>query len=210
MSSSSPQHQQQHRRLILAFITRIVLAAMLALALLAGVAPFDTLSSAQETCTMSCCAGKPTHRSGSCSAAFAGAHSGEREVSAEHEHSGAVQTPADSTVIVEAASPLCGTEAAHSTKKDAAPSQHRSRHASRSAARVIAHVLTTPCSPECAAVAASAFAQVRRPRDAAATLTSNSRPRPPNLASPSEHVTSLQTPGAVAGRQSRPRAPPLA
>jgi hypothetical protein len=175
----------------------------LALVILAGATPFDTLSSAQAECTMSCCAGKPPHKSGSCSAAFSDEHPGETAVS-EHEHGGVMPAPAASGVIVEAPS-HCGTTAATaepSREKDAS-----SQRTSHPAARVVAHALTTPCSPECAAVAASAFAQVGRQREAAA-LALNSRPRPSHLGSPAEHVTSLQTPAAVAGRQSSPRGPP--
>ena len=180
------------------------MAAALALVILAGATPFDTLSSAQADCTMSCCAGKPPHKSGSCSTAFSDEHPGETAVS-EHEHGGAMPAPTASGVIVEAPS-HCGTTAA----ARAEPSQGKdasSQRTSHEAARVVAHALTTPCSQECAAVVASAFAQGRRQREAAA-LALNSRPRPSHTGSPAEHITSLQRPAAVAGRQSSPRGPP--
>jgi hypothetical protein len=187
-------------KLICAAIARISLAAMLLLALLSGVAPFHTLSSAEQTCSMSCCAGKPAHAAGSCGTAFSDVHHGETTFEA-HEHTGAMQMPSEFTEIIETAS-HCGTSE-HSLEKGASP-----KRTSWTQAGVAARVLTTPCSPECAAVVLSASAQFRRVRDAAA-LPVNSRPRPPTLRSPAEHITSLQPSTATAGRQANPRAPPL-
>jgi hypothetical protein len=173
---------------------------MLALALLSGVAPFHALSSAEQTCTMSCCAGKPAHAAGSCGTAFSDMHPGETTFAA-HEHAGAIEIPSEPAEIVETA-PHCGTSE-HSSESEAS-----SQRTSLTQAVVVARVLTTPCSPECAAVVLSASAQIRRMRDAAA-LPINNRPRPPTLRSPAEHINSLQPSTATAGRQANPRAPPL-
>jgi hypothetical protein len=189
-----------------AFVIRIMLAAGLALALLAGVIPFNTFSSAQQTCTMSCCVGKPPHMAGSCSAAFSDADHAETDGvsgASEHQsHDGSMQMDGAGPEIIEATS-HCGTKENSSEKKAS------SRRSSPQATSIIAHALTTPCSPECAAAAVPNFSQVRRPRpDSAALKPASSRPRPPTLVSIVEQTASLQTSPTVFCRQSRPRPPP--
>jgi hypothetical protein len=115
------------RKLSCAAVTRIVLAGLLSLVLLSGVVPSGALtSSAEQTCTMSCCVGKPPHQAGSCGAAFS------------------------ATETVEAAS-HCGTARAH-----LGGDEKSARRAPEGGATLTAHVLTTPCSPECAAASAFA------------------------------------------------------
>jgi hypothetical protein len=180
---------------------RIVLAAMLAFALLAGIVPFNALSSDRQTCQMSCCAGKPPHNNGSCSAAFSDEPQAQTPVETPPEkHSHMDGMPVAPLEIVEAASE-CGT----TTTDRSTDEPQSSRDATRPRSSITAHALTTPCSPECAA--ANAFGQVRRPRNAAA-LAAHHRPRPNSHASLSEHINGLQVLSAVKGRQSRPRAPP--
>ena len=195
-------------KLTLASVIRMVLAAGLALALLAGVVPFNTFSLAQQTCTMSCCAGKPSHPKGSCSAAFSDATHAETNgdtVAEHHAHTGAMNVEvAASPEIIEATS-HCGTTESSLEKTKTTPSRRESSPAKTS---IIAHALIRPCSPECAAAAVSNFSQVRRPRLVAA-LPVDSRPRPPTLVSLAEQTSNLQTSPAVICRQSRPRAPPF-
>ena len=188
-------------------IVRVMLAAGLALALLAGVIPFNTFSSAQQTCTMSCCAGKPPHMAGSCSAAFADADHAETdgETTVNHQaHDGAMQMDGAAPQIIEA-TPHCGT-----TKNSSEKKKTSSRRSSQpQATSIIAHALASPCSPECGAAAVPNFSQVRRPRpDSAALKPAGNRPRPPTLVSLVEQTTRLQTSPAVFCRQSRPRPPP--
>ncbi|HEY6188281.1 MAG TPA: hypothetical protein VIW80_11405 [Pyrinomonadaceae bacterium] len=184
---------------------RILAAAMLALALLAGVVPTGALSSDRQTCQMSCCAGKPPHNSGSCSTAFADYPQAEPHVatvSEEHAHTNGMHGA--SPEIVEAA-PECGTTAQHSKNEP----KSSARDETNTARSITAHALTKPCSPECAAAAsASAYGQVRRPRNAAA-LAARNRPRPSTHTALAEHIIKLQVSSAVTGRQSGPRAPPL-
>ena len=198
-------------KLICVNVMRVVLAAGLALALLAGVVP-ASLSSAQQTCTMSCCAGKPLHVAGSCRHAFSeDSETQTHSVTASEEHHHAEATETNGTTapeIIEAdasTSSHCGTNAHSSTEsastaRAARPPQPPS---------IKAHVLIRPCSPECAAAAVSNLSQVRRGRSVA-VLTANHRPRPPTRASLSEQTFDLQTSPAVICRQSRPRAPPTA
>lgn len=199
-----------HRlKLTPAAIVRVMLAAGLALALLAGVIPFNTFSSAQQTCTMSCCAGKPPHMAGSCSAAFADADHADSETTVEHQsHDGAMQMDDAGTEIIEATS-HCGTTENSSEKKASSEKEASSRRSSSpQATSIIAHALASPCSAECAAAAVPNFSQVRRPRPDSAALLVNHRPRPPTLVAIVEQTTRLQTSPAVFCRQSRPRAPP--
>ncbi len=184
----------------------MVLAAGLALALLAGIVPFNTFSSAQQTCTMSCCAGKSPHRQGSCSTAFSDDHHAETDgdtTAGQQAHIGAMQMDDAAPEIIEAAS-HCGTTESSSEKKT--PSSRRT--SSSRATSIIAYALTRPCSPECAAAAVSTFSQGRRPRVVAA-LPANNRPRPPTLVSLAEQTHNLQTSPTVICRQSSPRGPPL-
>jgi hypothetical protein len=199
-------------KLIYVNVVRIVLAAGLSLALLAGVVP-TSLSSAQQTCTMSCCVGKPQHAAGSCSHAFSDereTHTHAATAAEAHHHTEAIET--DSTTapeIIEAdasASSHCGT-AADSSSTESASKRRDARPPAPPSIR--AHVLVRPCSPECAAAAVSNLSQIRRGRSVA-VLTANQRPRPPTRASLTEQNFELQTSPAVICRQSRPRAPPIA
>jgi hypothetical protein len=199
-------------------ITRIVLAAMLVFALLSGVAPFNSLSSpAQQTCTMSCCAGKPPHLAGSCGAAFSGEHNSEPHGdSTDHAHMGGMQMPVASAEIIEASSSHCGTAAHSSAEKSSekkssekkSSGENSSRRAPQSQSSITAHALTTPCSAECAAAAAPVFTQFKKGRDAAG-LPQDNRPLARAHISIAEHISSLQPLAAAQGRQSRPRPPPL-
>lgn len=186
---------------------RMMAAVGLAFALLAGIVPFNIFfSSAQQTCTMSCCAGKPTHPQGSCSAAFSDDHHAETDGDTtieNHAHTGAMSVDDAAPEIIEATS-HCGTTESSSEKKKTPASRRAAPPATTS---IIAYALTRPCSPECAAAAVSTFSQGRRPRVIAA-LPANSRPRPPTLVSPAEQTPSLQTSTDVTCRQSRPRGPP--
>ncbi|HEX8137300.1 MAG TPA: hypothetical protein VF544_06890 [Pyrinomonadaceae bacterium] len=187
------------RKLSCAAVTRIVLAGLLSLTLLSGIVPTGALTStAQQTCTMSCCVGKPPHAPGSCGAAFS---------EAEH-HSDAEQQGASATETIEATS-HCGTATAHTARNEESSPKASSRRASKSETILTAHVLTTPCSPECAAAAATAFSHARRAPDTAA-LAATKRPFAHGFASLAEHTVGLQKLSAAQGRQASPRAPPAA
>lgn len=58
-------HLLTSARIKLTFLPRIVVAVVLVLALLSGIAPFKS-ASAGNFCTMACCAGVPPHAAGSC------------------------------------------------------------------------------------------------------------------------------------------------
>jgi len=194
---------------------RIVLAAGLALAMLAGVVP-ASLSSAQQTCTMSCCAGKPQHAAGSCGMSFTDeAQAHDRATTEEHHHHQVGTTATDDSVATTTAPEIVEADASTShcgTTEHASAESATNSHTTRrpnAPPSVRAHALISPCSPECAAAAVSNLSQVRRPRSSSGLLTAQVRPRPPTLASLAEQTFELQTSPAVICRQSRPRAPPV-
>lgn len=65
-------HLLTSARIKLTFLPRIVVAVVLVLALLSGIAPFKS-ASAGNFCTMACCAGVPPHAAGSCHMEMPGA-----------------------------------------------------------------------------------------------------------------------------------------
>jgi hypothetical protein len=184
---------------------RTILATMLALVLLSGVAPLNTLSRSHQ-CRMACCVGKSPHAEGSCSVAFATETeeepAGEQvEEHAAHSHH-AHQHAASAT-----------SEKIASSDVDAAQQQHPAQHSSSGkkssrALNVAVLAMTTPCSPACAAAAASASTQLPRPRDAAAMSVAGN-PRPPTPARFKKEFSAVLSPSAERRRQLHPRAPPL-
>jgi hypothetical protein len=184
---------------------RTILAAMLALVLLSGVAPLDTLSRSHQ-CHMACCAGKSPHAEGSCSVAFAtetqeeeqpaGEQVEEHATHSQHSHQHAASQPSEIA----------------SSDNDALmrqTAQHPSsgKKSSRTL-NVASQAMTTPCSRECAAAATSASTQLPRPRDAAAMSVSGN-PRPPTLAIFKKEFSTVLPLSAERRRQLHPRAPPF-
>jgi hypothetical protein len=178
---------------------------MLVLVLLAGVIPFSSLASSHE-CGMACCVGKPSHMAGSCSVDL-GDEEQEAEPSVEAEeeqsaHDGHMMHPASTTAATANSSSRHHGAGLHSSAHHSTSKREPARRASVASQAMI----RTPCSPECAA-AASAYSQVRRPRDPS-QLALNARPRPPT---PSFQVGYFSKPlpeSAERRRLSRPRAPP--
>lgn len=183
-----------------AAIPRIFLAAMLALALLSGIFPLNALSSSHE-CTMSCCVGKSPHEAGSCSVAFADNEEAATSDDLEHEqtahsaHAGHIsQTPAP--------------HEGHKRAKQSSKQQSKSGKATAQNLSVRAQALTKPCAPECAAAAASASTQTRRPRDTAAQ-TNAGKPSPTIITFNASHFSNTWQPCAAKRKLLPPRAPPL-
>lgn len=163
-----------------ASIGQIILAVMLLLALLAGVAPFGSLAS--HRCQMACCIGKAPHAEGSCSVAFMSekkveAADDQVEERSEHHHAHNSETQ-----------PLSGKDS----------SQNLS---------VAAQVITTPCSPECAA-AAEASTRSPRPRETAAMPVA-AHPRPPSATLFKKDFSKPLLPSDESRHRIRPRAPPI-
>lgn len=140
-------------------IARISLAVMLTLVMLAGVAPFSSLSSSHE-CGMACCAGKPSHMAGSCSTAFDDVEQPEAHDESGQEHSTHAHNTHSSGVT-----PTTTESGEHPVATKPSSTQHSTpRRATRRASSIASQAVTKPCSPECV-VAASASTQGRRTRE---------------------------------------------
>jgi hypothetical protein len=186
------------------------MAGAIALALLAGIAPLNVLSSA-PACAMPCCASVGEGgacATGACHSKISGhARNEQPQVKSDDSHSshcGSMRMAgAPSKVTV---------SSLHASTVEADSSTARHRHPASGDALspktgVVYGAFTKPCPPECCA-GASAFAQVRRSRDASA-LSHSLRPRPPTIDG-HLHLTNTLLPTDDARlRGSSPRAPPL-
>ena len=190
-------------RPVTSVIARTILATLLALALLSGIAPLNSLSRSHQ-CRMACCAGKSPHAEGSCSVAFAVEDEGESAGALDEEehfaHSGHQAHDGASAASMKMASSDhegAGPRAQNISSRD---------RSSSPAQNFVSQVLTTPCSPECLA-GALASTQLPRPRDVAAmSLAGN--PRPPTIVRFTKEFSMRLSPSRERRRQIHPRAPP--
>ncbi|HEX8491293.1 MAG TPA: hypothetical protein VF658_00485 [Pyrinomonadaceae bacterium] len=194
-------------------IARAGVTAMLALVLLSGLIPSGALS-ASHTCKTACCAGKPPHEAGACSAFPTSAEKDEpqQEASAvsighssghdEMQMSGTDTETATETFIETNASSGHCQAAEHSSAERRSP-----RRASSKPSSVAAQAFTRPCAAECA-VAALSLSQARRPREAA-TFSIAVRPRAPTLLSRADSNNNLSISSTERRQRIRPRAPPV-
>lgn len=214
-------HLSNSARIKLAILPRIVVAVVLVLALLSGIAPFKS-ASAGNLCTMTCCAGLPPHSAGSCHMEMPAPGKLSQETTPEPEsdklcglrepETGApadvaagaigINDNAESSLNLDAvtvdASDHCQVNS--QTEEDAQPAAD-----SNQAANIAAHSFARPCPPECGSGATGSG--VRRPPDAA-TLVQNARPRSTFVRKYPRHShDSLFV--SVCGEQVRPRGPPL-
>lgn len=188
---------------------RMIVVAVLLLALLAGSTPFNSASSA-HLCTMECCVGLRPHLAGSCNMSLPDSKKsapetacGLSEVSVGHDSSrmGWMRMPGvpkeDVTVTV---SDHCSI-ASHSDDAGSSPQNDPSQTVS-----VASQALTRPCPPDCSDGAVS-FTQVRPARDSAALAYAVS-PRPPTLAAESRYSSNFVLLPDRWRKQFRPRGPP--
>lgn len=184
-------------------IARTILATLLALALLSGIAPLSSLSRSHQ-CRMACCAGKAAHAEGSCSVAFAVEDEGEAaDTLREEEHfaHGGHQ-----------AHDAAGAATMKMASSDHEGAEHHTQHlpsrdeSSSPTLNVVSQILTTPCSSECLA-GALASTQLPRPREVAA-MSPAGNPRPPTIVRFTKEFSIELSPSAERRRQLQPRAPP--
>jgi hypothetical protein len=191
---------------------RTILATMLALVLLSGIAPLNALSRSHQ-CRMACCAGKSPHAEGSCSVAFVTETQEEpSDEQAEEQAEEQVEEQAAHSHHAHQHAASATSEKIASSGGDAAqhhPAQHSSsgKKSSRTLNVAAAQAMTPPCSPECAAATAPASTQLPRPRDAAAMSVAGN-PRPPTLSIFKKEFSTVLPPSAERRRQLHPRAPP--
>lgn len=178
-------------RIELAILPRIVLAVVLVIALLSGIAPFKS-AAARNLCTMACCAGLAPHASGSCHMEMAGpgklsdaiAPEPEPETlcglpEAERGGAGPIATRVKPVLKLDAvtvdASDHCQVNS--QTEDIGAPSGDSSGPSDESdqtATSVAANSFAKPCPPGCGS--GSPVSRTRRSSDAAA-LAQDLRPR---------------------------------
>ena len=189
---------------------RVIMAGALVLALLTAIAPLNVLSSA-PACAMPCCASigeGGACATGACHSRISGhAQNEQPPVKSDDSHSShcssmrMVGTPSKETV---------SSLQASTVEADSSTAQHQyptSRDGLTQRTGVIYGAFTKPCPPECCA-GASAFAQVRRSRDASA-LSHNLRHRPPTIAGRTHNSDLLLLTDDARLRGSSPRAPPF-
>jgi hypothetical protein len=182
-----------------------LVVALLALVLLAGLIPPGALSAA-HACRMECCAGKPSHEAGACSAALPSAAPDKTAQETKADEHAAHHGEMQMSVTVDETEADASSDHDPTTDDSATQLQAPRPTPSRQSS-VAAHAFTRPCSAECAAAVLS-LSQVRRPREAAA-LSHIIRPRPPTLVTRADAIDSLLPSSAERRRQSRPRAPPV-
>jgi hypothetical protein len=195
---------------------RIVLATMLVLALVSGIAPFNASSSPSNLCTMACCAGKPPHEAGACAGVACHADFSARkrrpkpEPAAHCEMSKHVAAQRGREMMrlryALLATPsshqhLQGKDQ-HSTGQPAAP-----QSASEKRSSVTAAVISNACRPDCGAGVFSSSSQNRQ-RDAVG-LSYAEQPRPPSRAFLFISSHNLAKTLSVLCGKCVPRAPPI-
>jgi hypothetical protein len=177
----------------LAFLPRMIVAVVLVLALLSGIAPIGS-ASAEHLCTMECCAGLAPHAVGSCHMEMSSPGKAAGEVTAKAQpdkHCGIPEannemkgvaagvmgmkeepnSSLDLDAITIDASDHCNTMS--ESEGGVAPSRNDSQ-----AASIATQSFSKPCPPECGTGALSSGA---RPSRQALALAYHARPRPPIL-----------------------------
>jgi hypothetical protein len=206
----------------LAFLPRIIVAVVLVLALLSGIAPFGS-ASAEHICTMECCAGLAQHAAGSChmDMSSAGRAAGEESPKPESDrHCGlpeadnelvnglaagvmGMKEDSNSSLGLDAitidASDHCNTNS--QSKGVVSPSRNDSHPAS-----IATQSFSKPCPPECGTGALSSGV---RPSRQALALAYNGRPWPPTLVGKHHHPDYNFSIASGQCKQVRPRGPPV-
>jgi hypothetical protein len=203
----------------LRFLSRLIVAAVLLLALLSGVAPLGS-ASAGHLCTMECCAGLPPHAAGSCHMGLSSPGETKQLEHDQSEHCGLAE--ADTGAIKGVSAGVMGmkTSAAptldldgvtidaseHCAKNSQAEEAGPSTTDSARPPSVSVRSFSKPCPPECGTGALSSGV---RPARQAAALAHNVRPRPPTAAGKFYFSRQNSLIDSAYYRQVRPRGPPL-
>jgi len=146
----------------LGFLRRVIVAAVLVLALLSGVVPFGA-ASAGHLCTMECCAALPPHTAGSCHMSMSSKGSEPQQES--NPHCGLPQDNGAADGIVAGVMGMTGSDHSSSNLDDVTidASDHckadshsedlnaPSRNDSPESATIATQSFSKPCPPECGA-----------------------------------------------------------
>lgn len=205
----SQVHSHSHtRRLAPACaVARMIVAAVLALALLSGIAPLSTASSA-HMCIMSCCVGKPPHEAGSCGMSLSNAEHAEAAHSCETVETAEALSEHAGMMDMHGMQPETVATADHcDTDEHSAPPHRSSTDHSQQSSGLAFHALQQPCPPDCRA-GACGFSAFRRSRDSAA-LAHAVKPRPPTSVRDSRGTHHPVFIASAWRRPILPRGPPL-
>jgi hypothetical protein len=219
-------HLLTSTRMKLAFLPRIVVAVVLVLSFLSGIAPFKS-ASAGNLCTMACCAGLPPHSAGSCHMEMPAAGKLTRETKPEPKQASepesdklcGLREPENGAPGDVAAGTIglndnaeawlnldaVTVDASDHCQVNSQTEETQPANDSNQVANIAAHSFAKPCPPECGSGATGSG--VRRAPDAA-TLVQNARPRSTFVRKYSRHSQDFLFVSAW-GEQVRPRGPPL-
>ncbi|HEX8652956.1 MAG TPA: hypothetical protein VF708_19225 [Pyrinomonadaceae bacterium] len=197
--------------------TRFVVAAILMLALLSGLAPSSASSSSSSPstlCTMACCAGKPPHEAGSCASVIAchvNLKTGSKRPRLESttiDGTGGESTPHHHVMMHVPDVPLSDAASyGHLQGKAHHPSHHDAHQNAPGRKRVVtATILSGGCRQDCGAGVFSSSGEGRQ-RDPA-HLSHAGQPRPFSKARPSLSERNLDRTLNVLRGKLIPRAPP--
>jgi hypothetical protein len=190
-------------------LVRVVVAAILILVMLGGIAPFSTLS-ATALCTMDCCVGLAPHAAGSCHMNMsAGTPGPEAKKSCETTESSDEITGGVMGMVGSHSSFQAVTiDASEHCDKKSAPEGARVPSTEKTPVQpsLSAQSVAKPCPPECGTGVVS-FAQLQRARDTAA-LAHAMRPRPPTIAGQRAQIEANFLTATALHNRIRPRGPP--
>jgi len=207
----------------LAFLPRFIVALVLMLAFVSGIASLG-FASAVHPCTMECCAGLSPHAAGSCHmnmSPFGKIGGGTAPGTESTKLSGFPK--ADNGAIKGVAAGVMGMKESGDSSQDldgvtidatehcnmnsqSEDSTASSRSDSLRPTIIAAQSFSKPCPPECSTGAISSG--VRPSRDAA-TLGHNARPRSPTLVRKYKYFNGSFLIASICCKKARPRGPPL-
>jgi hypothetical protein len=206
----------------MALLPRILVAVVVVLALLCGIAPFKS-ASAGNLCAMACCASQPPHAAGSCHMEMSASGKPGRETAPTPESDNVCGLPeGDKAAIKGIAAGVMGMkdnvgsslnlDSVTVDAYDHCQVNSQIQHAdvptsgdSDQAASIAAHSFAKPCPPECGN--GTTVSRVRRSPDAA-TIAQTIRPRS-TLVRKYQRYSQDSSILFAYGKQVRPRGPPV-
>lgn len=215
-------HLVSGMRTRLAFVPRILVAVVLMLALLCGIAPLSSVS-AGHLCTMQCCAGLAPHAAGSCHMDMSMNGKGAGGDTPKPEPDELCGLPDSNTGLIKRVSAgvmamEASTESSldldgvtidaseHCTTSEQSEGASPFHSDTSQPASIAAQSFSKPCPLECGTGVLSSGVRPSRHSDA---LANNARPRPPTLVRKYRHLDSNFSTSSAHCKQLGPRGPPL-
>jgi hypothetical protein len=194
---------------------RMVAAVMLVLALVSGIAPFSTSSSA-GLCAMACCAGKPPHEAGACVGVSCHAHLPTRQETPQPKpkthcemNGGSTPDHHEMARIPESLT-VDSTDAPGHPDGEGHPSPAQAdttQSASRPVSITVATIISNPCRPDCGVGVFSSSGQGRQRNAAVISYAGHLRPTSDSSLSLTKRNPARTL--SVLCRKCVPRGPPI-